>query len=277
MIPICNLSFMIIIRGTVMKHDIRAVFFDVDGTLLSETTHKMPQSAKKALRKLRENGILVVVASGRQIDDYDKLPMHDIGFDGYLMCNGGMLLDEHRHMFAGTPIPKEEMDNLSEIFRLKHIPFAISGMNGRYINFVDDTVRKTHQKINSDPPRIGTYSGEDVFMVEAYIPEKDMGMLDAFSDCCSITRWNDTGIDIVPKDSGKTSGIMKFLEKHNLTSDQIMVFGDGENDMEMISYAGIGVAMGNAIDKVKEVADYVTDPVDNDGIEKALKHFNLID
>ena len=56
-----------------------------------------------------------------------------------------------------------------------------------------------------------------------------------------------------------------------------MAFGDGENDMEMLRYVGIGVAMGNASDAVKAAADYVTDTVDDDGIEKALRHFGLID
>ena len=56
-----------------------------------------------------------------------------------------------------------------------------------------------------------------------------------------------------------------------------MAFGDGENDMDMLRFAGVGVAMGNACDAVKAAADYVTDTVDNDGIEKALRHFGLID
>jgi hydroxymethylpyrimidine pyrophosphatase-like HAD family hydrolase len=68
-----------------------------------------------------------------------------------------------------------------------------------------------------------------------------------------------------------------FLEEQGLDRSQIMAFGDGENDMDMLEYAGIGVAMGNASDKVKAVADYVTDTVDNRGIEKALRHFGLID
>ena len=55
-----------------------------------------------------------------------------------------------------------------------------------------------------------------------------------------------------------------------------MAFGDGENDISMLEFAGIGVAMGNAGDEVKAIADYVTDSVDDDGIEKALVHFGLI-
>ena len=96
-------------------------------------------------------------------------------------------------------------------------------------------------------------------------------------DECSITSWNDTGIDIIPKGGGKSAGIQKFLDEHGLDRTQIMAFGDGENDIDMLQFAGIGVAMGNAGEAVKAAADYVTSPVDEDGIENALRHFGLID
>ena len=70
--------------------------------------------------------------------------------------------------------------------------------------------------------------------------------------------------------------IRKFLEQKGWTRSQIMAFGDGENDIEMLRYAGIGVCMGNGLDIVKQSADYVTDSVDEDGIAKALRHFEVI-
>ena len=77
--------------------------------------------------------------------------------------------------------------------------------------------------------------------------------------------------------SGKSAGIRRYLEEHGLDRSEIMAFGDGENDIDMLKFAGIGVAMGNSSDLVKAAADYVTDTIDNDGIEKALRHFGLID
>ena len=101
-------------------------------------------------------------------------------------------------------------------------------------------------------------------------------MLDEILDECSITSWNPTGIDIVARGSGKAAGIAQFIEEQGLDRSEIMAFGDGENDIEMLKYAGIGVAMGNAGDAVKAAADYVTDSVDENGIENALKHFGLV-
>ena len=75
---------------------------------------------------------------------------------------------------------------------------------------------------------------------------------------------------------GKAAGIQKFLDKEGLTRSNTMAFGDGENDMAMLRYAGIGVAMGNGKETLKEKADYVTTDIDDDGIANALIHFGLI-
>ena len=111
----------------------------------------------------------------------------------------------------------------------------------------------------------------------AELNNRQKKLLDKLLDECAVTSWNDTGIDIIPKNGGKSAGIQKFLDEQGLDRSEIMAFGDGENDMEMLRFAGIGVAMGNASDPVKAAADYVTDTVDNDGIEKALRHFGLIE
>ena len=109
------------------------------------------------------------------------------------------------------------------------------------------------------------------------MPEHQKKLLDDLLDECSVTSWNDTGIDIIPKDGGKSAGIRQYLDLLGIDRSESMAFGDGENDIDMLEFVGVGVAMGNADDAVKAAADYVTDTVDNDGIAKALQHFGLID
>ena len=257
--------------------DIKAVFFDVDGTLLSRSLHMVPDSAKRALAKLQERGIRILVATGRFIDEYETMPMQDIPFDGYLVLNGSLILDKNREILARSPIDPGEMEVLAEIFRGKRIPFALIGENGRYINYVDDTVIKTQTEIQGIVPEIKSYDGEVIYQILAFVPDKQRKLLESILDECLVTSWNETGVDIVPKGGGKAAGIRTYMESQGLRREEIMAFGDGENDMDMLQLAGIGVAMGNATDSVKEVADYVTDTLENDGIEKALQHFGLID
>ena len=101
-------------------------------------------------------------------------------------------------------------------------------------------------------------------------------MLTHLLDQSDVTSWHDTGVDIVAKGSGKDVGIKHYIDKYGIKQEETMAFGDGENDIRMLKFVGIGVALGNAKDALKEIADYVTADIDDDGIEKALKHFNLI-
>ena len=256
---------------------IRAIFFDVDGTLFSHQLNDVPESTRQALKSLREKGIMTVVATGRHMLELSKLPVGNIEFDGYLTLNGQLLLDSERKVYAGTPMNEGEMKILAGIFRRKQIPFVLIGENNRYINFVNDTVIRTQEETKGAVPDIGAYAGEKIYQILAFVPEEQKKQLDELLDECAITSWNDTGIDIIPKEGGKSAGIQQFLDEHGMTREEIMAFGDGENDMEMLRFAGIGVAMGNAGDAVKAAADYVTDTVDENGIENALRHFGLID
>lgn len=94
---------------------------------------------------------------------------------------------------------------------------------------------------------------------------------------CEATRWNPLFTDIVPRGGSKQVGMEKLLAHFGIRREECMAFGDGGNDIPMLRYAGIGVAMGNAREEVKAAADYVTSSVDEDGIAMALRHFGLLD
>ena len=90
-------------------------------------------------------------------------------------------------------------------------------------------------------------------------------------------RWEDDFCDILPAGGGKPNGLAHTLAHLGLSREQSIAFGDGGNDVTMLEYAGIGVAMGNACDAAKAAADYVTDDITADGLAKALAHFGLIE
>ena len=93
---------------------------------------------------------------------------------------------------------------------------------------------------------------------------------------CVWTRWHPKGLDILPKGDAKADGIRATMELYGLGREEIMAFGDGDNDLSMFALAGTSVAMGNASPKVKEAAHYVTDSVEQDGICSALRYFGLL-
>ena len=109
-----------------------------------------------------------------------------------------------------------------------------------------------------------------------YVEEPQMREIEKELRFCRATQWNDAAYDIIAEEAGKRKGIEAFLKHYSISPKEIMAFGDGENDIDMLLYAQIGVAMGNANDKVKEAADYVTDRVDKEGIKKALEEYGVI-
>ncbi len=256
--------------------DIKALFFDVDGTLLDHSTGQVPQSTIDALRQAKEKGIKLAIATGRTIDELNKLPLNDIAFDAYLTLNGNICLDENKKIFAGYEIIPEEVEILRGIFDAKKIPFVFIGELGRYINFIDDVVIRTQNETLGTIPEVGEFKGEKIYQCLSFVDNGMRQKLEKLLDHCSITSWNRTGIDIIAKTGGKQAGIQAYLDYCGFKRSQSMAFGDGENDIAMIRYAGIGVAMANGKDALKQAATYVTTAVDDDGIMNALKHYKII-
>lgn len=256
---------------------IKVAFFDVDGTLLSHKTKSVPQSARRSIEKLKAAGIRCVVATGRQISEMEKLPVADISFDGYITLNGQLVLDAEKRILHGTPITGETKKFLLRQFLKHRLPIMLVEEDRVYVNFVDDRVVRVQESISSPIPPLGEYTGKELYQVCVYLGETDEPKLAPIVGKCEMTRWDLGGVDVISKGGGKVTGIQRYLEANHILPEEVIAFGDGDNDAEMLKFAGIGVAMGNGWASAKAAADYITKDIDEDGIEAALKHFGLID
>ena len=255
---------------------VKTIFFDVDGTLVSHTLKAVPESARVALDRLSQKGILRVLATGRHMGELEQLPIRDIPFDGYVTLTGQLTLDAQGEVIFGSPITGEDKEALIRLFTENTIPLSLVEKDRMYINFVDSFVENAQHAISSPVPEVGEYTGAEIYQAVAYLDEEGERALSKLLPGCKATRWDRYGIDIYSAAGGKTIGIREFLKAKGIAREETMAFGDGENDMDMLQFAGVGVAMGNAPENVKEIADYVTDSVDEDGIWKALREFKMI-
>ncbi|MBR4749153.1 MAG: Cof-type HAD-IIB family hydrolase [Abditibacteriota bacterium] len=256
---------------------IKAAFFDLDGTVLSHSTGSVPAGARRALEQLRAGGIKTYLSTGRHISEILRLPVADVHFDGYVTLNGHICLDEHRRKLFGLPFPRETADALVDIFQAHRLPLVLVEESGLTLNFVNDTVKRAMKSVSTPVPGIAEYKGDPVYQACAFVPrEEDDRIRAMLPPNCHLARWNDNGIDVIPEGGGKTVGIRYFIQKEGILPEECIAFGDAENDMDMLAFCGIGVAMGNAQDKVKEIADWVTTDIDDDGIANALRHYGLI-
>jgi len=256
---------------------IKAVFFDVDGTLVSHKSKSIPDSAKEALDRLREKGIKVFLSTGRHIRELKNMPTNGIKFDGYILLNGQICLDADKNMVFSNAFGKEDVEGMLKIFYGKEYPFVLVNKDGHYMNFVNELVEVALEGVSTPVPPIRTYEGEDLFQATVFIlPEEDEEFSKKLPKGCKLARWGIHGADIIAAEGGKAVGIHFFSELLGILPEEMMAFGDAQNDMDMLEYAGIGIAMGNAEEGLKEIADYVTMSVDENGIQFALQKFGII-
>lgn len=255
---------------------IKAIFFDIDGTLLSHETTSIPQSARDSIKKLQEKGIHCVCATGRSLMEIEELPINDVPFDTYITLNGQVVYNKDREFLFGNPIQNEEKELIIQLFNEKETPVMMIEKDDIYMNFVNDYVIKAQADVSTPVFPCKSYLGNDFYMVSVYVDSEHEELFRTKFNNCLVTRWHDLGLDIISKEGGKVAGIKRYLEMFNISLEDTMAVGDGENDIDMLKYVNIGIAMGNAKDSVKEIADYVTDDIDDDGLYKALKHFKLV-
>lgn len=255
---------------------IKAVFLDIDGTVLSHQQKKVPESTKDAVYQMREKEIKVFAATGRHILEMEKLPLDEIPFDGYVSLNGQLCLDADKSLLYDFPIGESDTKKLVKLFESKQVPTMIVEANAMYINYVDESVRAAQRAISTAVPKIGMYGGEKVYQFIVYDEVSNVQRwMESLAEC-KENIWHPEAFDVIPQRGGKVAGIQKMLALHGIRQEEIMAFGDGGNDVEMLQYAKVGIAMGNAGVEVKKHADYVTACVDDDGILKALKLYGVL-
>ena len=260
---------------------IKAVFFDIDGTLVSFTQKLLSDRLLTDLAALRERGIKIFLSTGRALQDLENTGMlRGAQFDGYVTINGQFCCDGDGTPYRDRPI---DLDDMRGAYRVlldnPRLPALMEGNGESYLTQINDRVREIYEFLHTGlyPVRSPEWllEGKVYQFVPFVTPGEEALFLDAMPDC-TYTRWHPKGIDIVPRDGGKGVGVRAAMERYGFARDEVMAFGDGENDMSMMTEAGISVAMGNGEDKVKAMADYITDTVEKDGVSQALRHFGLL-
>lgn len=259
----------------VLSRMLKAIFFDIDGTLYSHRTNRVPESCQRAFQQLHEKKILTIACTGRHVLELEELNIHDyLDFDAYITLNGQYCYND-QGLIYDLPIDPQDVDLVIQDASKKHYPVIFVERDKMYINIQNDYVKKVQDDIHSSVPPLGKLSHENkIYQMIPYLPSsKDYIDLPH----CAKNIWHPGAFDLIPKQGGKDQGIKEVLKYYHISTDEIMAFGDAANDISMLEYANIGVAMGNASDEVKKHADFVTTDIDDDGIYNALKYFQIID
>ena len=266
-------------KPNVDPKEIKIVFTDIDGTLYSHVSGGVPQSAIDAIRKLQERGIKVFLCSGRNYYLIRKTGILNlIHPDGLVTMNGSNAIIGGKIIYR-YPIPEAVVDKL--ILFAKKLKFGLTLIeeNEGHINMIDDRVISAHEKYGTrfpQPRHFPDHYDRTVYQMIAFCDEIEESLFLPHLQTCKSARWDEYAVDIMLQDSDKWKGILSVLEYYGYEPKNAMCLGDGNNDGEMLSNCGIGVAMAGATEIAKEASDYVTDDIDENGWYNAIHHFGLI-
>jgi len=292
----------------------KLLVLDMDGTLLSDNK-KISKENVVAIKKAKEKGVKVVIASGRSIQGIENYleELDLLSDDNYcVVCSGSMVMNNTKQrIIQCDPISPED---ISYVFNLaKQLDITLNMYSNKsilihsnnYFSRIDsiannlplqvmdfnslgkDTVVTKIMLINEDLSMVEEIQKlfpsiivDDLTIVskESYNKElfKDISKLPMeFLEKFTVSKVAPFIVEVMKKNSSKRSGIEKLAEELKIKPHEVICIGDSGNDKQMIEYAGLGVAMGNAFPEIKEIADYVTYTNEENGVAHVIDKFIL--
>lgn len=272
----------------------KIIFFDIDGTLVTHN-NSIPTSTKAAIQKLKQNGIIPAISTGRPLTLMQEVA-DELGIGTFIAMNGQYVVYEGEVIYQ-NPLSKDSIARLIQVARTHNQGIALCGsekITGNSIIMLANrgvvkwlrpyfakiapksALKLVNRRFSAKPVQLKDYEDRPIYQCILNAPESDDAFYVKEFPEYTFTRSNPYSVDVISKGGSKAIGIQKLLEHVEGSVADTVAFGDGLNDLEMIQYAGIGVAMGNGRIELKNQADLITDTVWNDGIYKALDKLGLL-
>lgn len=263
--------------------DTKALFFDIDGTLITSYPYRIPESAQRALKAAQAKGHKIFINTGRT---RTLLPsdLKKIGFDGYVCGCGSQVYIDGKLVHSAT-IPHDLCVKIIEKMRECRIPAVLECSDRLLFDGKGIILTKFLERLRTlsridDLSAFGKEESETYTFDKFYThmtPESDVKIFREFTDpYLTCFEHSSTELEFTQKDYNKATGIQIVLNNLGLTQKDSYAFGDSTNDLPMLKYAGTSVAMGNSSPEILPYCTYQTTNIEDDGIFHALKHFDLI-
>ncbi|MCO8297553.1 Cof-type HAD-IIB family hydrolase [Tetragenococcus halophilus] len=275
----------------------KIIFLDVDGTLVDYHNH-LPESAIQAIHQAQENGHQVYTVTGRAKAEMYSYIL-DIGFDGYIGGNGSYIESKGQVVKEKT-LNAEDTQQIVDWLKNCGLEFYLESNNGLFAskNFASRGVKTIQEYIaykgkpgakQATPATVfpDMIYGESLYRDDV---NKISFILDSYDDYLAaqekfpslkVGTWGGSGEkalfgDIALKDIDKAVAIDELLDFLAKNVEDTLAFGDAKVDIQMLEHCQIGVAMGNGGKEIKEMANYITASVEDDGLYEAFEHFQII-
>ena len=265
--------------------DYKLLVLDIDGTL-TNSEKKITEPTREALLRIQEKGMKVAIASGRPTPGtkYVAETLELERFGNYVLSfNGARILNyATKEIVLDKTIPAGMAGVLCEEARNYGVGIMTYDSECALAGTAVDKYMAWEAKINNiEIKEVGHFKDVIDFPVNKclmtadpeYLVQVEKKLKDKYAGSLNIFRSEPYFLEIMPKGIDKASVLQRFISYLGISREEIICCGDGYNDLTMIQYAGLGVAMANARPEVIEVADYVTASNDEDGIVQVIEKF----
>ncbi|MBG9367234.1 Cof-type HAD-IIB family hydrolase [Streptococcus sp. NLN64] len=278
--------------------DIKAVFFDIDGTLVNDSRQVL-KSTKKAIASLKKQGIMVGLATGRGPFFVQEF-MEELNLDFAVTYNGQYIFSPNGLLYAQTLSKKEVVDVLAYakengkeialgradgMLGSRIMSFGMSSLTqglhrfipGKLSGLVSQSFNKVVSRfVPQDYKELEAIAREPIYQILMLATSKEGKEVAEHFPHLKFTRSSPYASDIISPGMSKLEGIRILGKEFGFDLDQVMAFGDSDNDFEMLSGVGLSIAMGNGSSRIKKVAQHTTSSNTEDGIHEALSYFGFL-
>lgn len=259
---------------------VKALFFDIDGTLVSFKTHRIPQSTVDTLEQAKKNGVEVYISTGRPKQIINNLGQIEHLIDGYITANGARCFVQDTVVSQHAILPSDVKKIIDAADRDNYPAIVVSESRFAIHHYTDEVYEIFCKGLGVDSSVFVTdlnrLGDEAILQVTPFCTVEQEALLMPTLENCTSGRWHPAFTDITARGADKGKGLHAMADYLGLNIEETMAFGDGGNDISIIKEAGVGVAMGNAGENLKQVADFITTHVDEDGVRNALLEYGVI-
>lgn len=261
-------------RGIELNRKI--VFFDLDGTVLNNNKEIL-QSTKKAIHGLQESGIYTAIATGRGPQEM-LWACKELNIDSYVAINGAYAVYNGIEVHLENIAQEEVRQLIDTVERYKHSAAFITHNDMWALDEDHPLINECLHTLKMDYPRVDKelHMHRPVNQAVVYCQEKHDDMYRENHPNLEFIRFHELGMDAIEKGNSKEVGIKAIMKAGGFKRENTYAFGDELNDLGMLSFVECGIAMGNSVPEVKEIADYITTSNEADGIWNACKQLGLL-
>jgi len=255
----------------------KLILFDIDGTLFDNENKCIPPSTITTLEKLKAKGHHLGIATGRA-----RYMLHSIEkiinlFDSFILINGQHVICQGQDIYKHT-VEFSLLQKLVKSMDYYQLTYGFQSEDEEALNNLNIDAINSFKALSLNLPKEDPsfHLNKAIYQIWCFCSPEEIAKVEKENPEFSFIKWMQVGYDIIKKGESKGKGLIKLSNFLQITKENIIAFGDGDNDIDLLKEAGLGIAMGNATTNLKAISTYVTSKVSEDGIAKAIKHYRLL-